>query len=317
MSKNSNKVGFMCDVVMRRNEGKQVYLMLPGQAFPADPEYEGNKKIGVTQIWLYSAMMSKGKYYTDTNSAPKSLVELQSGGVYNVANTSEGFGLSVYTLDTLNKPGLFSESYWSNGDSSNCHDYNIWNSQLPIKKYHDLQNTALCVSPDSASVFLPRLYAKLKPGVKASPHRDVLLYDVVCEKKQWFRRADIPLILDDIVKAREYKRPWTNTDMARVCKAVKGFYFEANADVVQDGVLYIAYDAAATAAPDFCEKKYTRAEFDMERTFFGSTYRRYIEVPYIANDVLQPIDIGRTQARRMTLDVIARGSNEHDYINEI
>lgn len=304
----------MVDVVMRRIEDNKLYLMMPGQAFPADCLYEGANKLWQTHLYLYSCMLSKGKYYTDRKSSPMSMVELQAGGVYNVANTKEGFGMTVYTFDTVDRPGVFSAKPACYG-ATNV-EANIWHSKLPLIKYQELQRSSLCVPEDSASVFLPSLYAKLKPHVKPVPHKDVLLYDAVCRQQQWFRKTDIPMVLDDVYEATVRGKSWTQSTLASLPKAVKGFYFEAHKDELQENVLYVAYDVGATNTPADYTKLYDRKAFDNEKTFFGSTYRRYIEVPYIENDVLAPIDIGRLSVRSITLEYLMR-KEKYDYINEL
>ena len=299
----------MLDVVMRNEVTDTSYILMPGQAFPIQPRDNKNRIVGKTQIWLYSVLMSNGKFYTDRSSAPMSVADLQTNGVYNSAVTSSDFGLSVYTINPEHDTGVFTES----NDVPN--QRTLWRSALPIRKYVELQYTSMAKPFDSALVFTPCLYAKLKDGVKPNPLLDVLLWDATCQQWQYFRKTDIPLVLDDYIKARRRNAPWSKSTMCHSPNAVKGYYFEAWEDDIQQEHLFIAYNEQPIKG--VCERLYTRQEFNEERTFYGSTYRRYIEVPYVAGDATVFIDSGRNQARNLTLDKIVDKAKEYNYLSEL
>lgn len=310
MAKNNNKVGFMLEVVMRRNDhGDTSYIMMPGQAFPIEPRDANNNVVGVTQIWLYSALMSNGKFYTNVNSAPISLAELQASGMYNSATTSNKFGLSVYTIDPNVNTGLFTAS------DTMRQQRNIWYSQMHIGKYVELQRMSMAKPFESSIIFTPYFYAKLKDGVNPNLSMDVKLWDATCGMWQYFRKTDIPIVLDDYVAARRCNALWSKSTMGRSPDAVKGYYLEAWQDEIQTDHLFIAYDEPPLVG--ICERLYTRAKFNEERTFYGSTYRRYIEVPYVEGDILKPIDSGRIQARHTTLDTIVNKAADRNYLEEL
>lgn len=298
----------MLDVVLRNEEKGESYILVPGQAFPIQPRDSRNVVVGKTQLWLYSALMSNGKLYTDRSSAPMSLMELQTNGVYISAATSNGFGISVYTIDPDNNTGIFTEH------ESLQNSRTIWRRPMPISKYIEFQHTAMSMPPESAMTFMPSLYAKLKPGVQPSD-TDVRLWDVTCKDWQYFRKTDIPLVLDDYVLARRKNAPWSKSTMGHSPNAIKGYYLEAWEDELQTDHLFIAYNEHPIKG--VCERVYTRQAFNDERTFYGSTYRRYIEVPHIIGDSIRPIDSGRIMARDLTLDIIVNKAKEYNYLEEL
>ena len=307
MSKNNNIVGFMADVICRKNDGSEAYVLMPGQAFPAAPEAAGFMTNSATQIWLYSSLMSNGSHYIDKSTSPMSVYQMQLSNVYSSAKTKQGFGLSVYTFDMEHSPGKFTSCRVEDNPVT------IWSKQIPISSYIEYQSSALSVASEVSSILLPQFYAKLKPGVTPVPHKDVLLWDVVCKQYQYFRKTDIPIVLDDYMKAHN---SWYGTTFQSMPCALVNVYFEVNEETVQPDHLYLAYDCSAMK-PDKVDKLYSKEEFNNMRTFFGGTYRRYIEVPYIANDPIRPIDYGRQMAKVVTLESIAREPELNDYISEL
>ena len=303
MAKNNNTVGFLLDVVMRKDN--ESYLMMPGQAFPIERNSDGEI---CTHLWIYSMMTSNGKLYTNLSSSPISLMELNTSGMYNSALTSKGFGLSVYKINP-DCPWVFSKHSTAKIVS------NAWHKQLPISKYMDMEHVAMAMDPYSSVWFLPKVYAKLLPGVEPNLNRDIQLWDASCSEYHYFRRTDIPFVLEDYNKAVSKNAAWAESTVCESPEAAKGYYFSALEGVVYKDELYVAFDTPPVKP--VCEKLYTREEFNAERTFYGRTYRRYIEVPYVAGDIVLPIDYGRDRVKDITLDTILADAADYDYLDEL
>lgn len=304
-NKGTHQVHLMMDVVMRK--GNEEMLMLPGQAFPIPYDIGVLQKSWDLELWVFSALFSNDKIYTNYGNTPMTELELRAQGLLDSAKTSKGFGLTVLSFNEQ-PVGLFYGYYPGSKTTGRWHD------ALPVSKFFELEQGAV-LSDNMCTPFVPNIYAKLKSGSKERSS-DKLLWDISEGKEAVFRQIDIPVVLAD---------PDRSSNMSSNCgwicladlwwctynRIIKS-YMKAHPEF--DGKLYLSW---GTETDVYYDKKVNRKEYNDIKTFICKTNRVLNVDGYSSGDPFESVDIGRYEINSLNDAVIKGASCKTDYIGSL
>lgn len=282
-------------------------LMLPGQAFPIPYDLGVLQKSWDLELWVFSALFSNDKIYTQYGNIPMTETELRTQGLLDSAKTSNGFGLHVLSFNE--QPiGLFYDYYPGSKTTGR------WYDALPVSKFFEMEQGAV-LSSNMVTPFVPAIYAKLKSGKKERV-TDKLLWDAAEEKEAAFRQIAIPVVL-----ASPDRTSHSCSDRGWLCAAdlwlfnynrVIKSYMKVHPEL--DGKLYLSWGHETNT---YYGKKVNRKEYNDIKTFICKTNRVLSVDTYVSGDPFASVDLGRYEVNELKDAVTRSVTSKTDYIGSL
>ena len=269
----------VCYTLFDENDNRSVYCLMPGQAFPIYTD-RTKKQESFTELWLFYAMFSDDKIYTDLSDKPYSKSELLAKGVYETARTRKQDGLMILSFDVT--PYYLWPSNVISGE-----ERVRTKMQIPVSKFFDLASVAKEEYNHFKSI-LPNIYLKVHDGKEKTG--DVHLWDAKTKSHKWFRKAPIHVIISDPLKADNTSWGDAALTFATNYEANLNEYLKRNADLSRE--IYVSYGNLEPTIKTV-EHLVPREEYAKYKDPYSFSHRKMVVGTYCKNDPFGFMDTHR------------------------